>query len=152
MKRLVLLIALTGVRWGEATALKWSDIDEADRMGLLLIRRSHWRGKLKLPKTGKRRYVPYPAVLGDAMKEHRLKVVAEQRASLKDGWCFAAKNGKLLSHGRLSKENKAARAKAGIKRRVTIHGLRRTMTDKLVLKKYDPVARKHVEFKEGKIK
>lgn len=28
----------------------------------------------------------------------------------------------------------------------------RTMTDKLTLKKYDPVARKHVEFKETKIK
>ena len=28
----------------------------------------------------------------------------------------------------------------------------RTMTEKLVLKKYDPVAKKHVEFKEGKIK
>ncbi|MEL6112355.1 MAG: 50S ribosomal protein L33 [Pseudomonadota bacterium] len=28
----------------------------------------------------------------------------------------------------------------------------RTMTEKLVLKKYDPVARKHVDFKEGKIK
>jgi large subunit ribosomal protein L33 len=28
----------------------------------------------------------------------------------------------------------------------------RTKTDKLVLKKYDPVARKHVEFREGKIK
>ncbi|HKJ73351.1 MAG TPA: 50S ribosomal protein L33 [Alphaproteobacteria bacterium] len=28
----------------------------------------------------------------------------------------------------------------------------RTMTEKLSLKKYDPVARKHVEFKEGKIK
>ncbi len=28
----------------------------------------------------------------------------------------------------------------------------RTMTDKLVLKKYDPVARKHVEFRESKIK
>lgn len=28
----------------------------------------------------------------------------------------------------------------------------RTMTEKLVLKKYDPIARKHVEFKEGKIK
>ena len=28
----------------------------------------------------------------------------------------------------------------------------RTMTDKLSLKKYDPVARKHVEFKESKIK
>jgi large subunit ribosomal protein L33 len=28
----------------------------------------------------------------------------------------------------------------------------RTSTEKLVFKKYDPVARKHVEFKEGKIK
>ncbi len=28
----------------------------------------------------------------------------------------------------------------------------RTLTNKLVLKKYDPVARKHVEFKETKIK
>ncbi len=28
----------------------------------------------------------------------------------------------------------------------------RNTTEKLVLKKYDPVARKHVEFKEGKIK
>jgi large subunit ribosomal protein L33 len=28
----------------------------------------------------------------------------------------------------------------------------RTMTEKLVKKKYDPVARKHVEFREAKIK
>ena len=28
----------------------------------------------------------------------------------------------------------------------------RTQTDKIVKKKYDPVARKHVEFKEAKIK
>ncbi|MCG8559831.1 MAG: 50S ribosomal protein L33 [Hyphomicrobiales bacterium] len=28
----------------------------------------------------------------------------------------------------------------------------RTLTEKLVLKKYDPVAKKHVEFKEAKIK
>jgi large subunit ribosomal protein L33 len=28
----------------------------------------------------------------------------------------------------------------------------RTMTDKLVKRKYDPVARKHVDFKETKIK
>jgi len=28
----------------------------------------------------------------------------------------------------------------------------RTMTDKFTVKKYDPVLRKHVEFKEGKIK
>jgi large subunit ribosomal protein L33 len=28
----------------------------------------------------------------------------------------------------------------------------RTMTDKLVMKKYDPVAKKHVEFRESNIK
>jgi large subunit ribosomal protein L33 len=28
----------------------------------------------------------------------------------------------------------------------------RTMTEKMVVRKYDPVARRHVEFKEGKIK
>jgi len=28
----------------------------------------------------------------------------------------------------------------------------RTMTEKMVKKKYDPVARKHVDFKESKIK
>lgn len=29
---------------------------------------------------------------------------------------------------------------------------KRTMPDKLTLKKYDPVVRKHVEYKEAKIK
>jgi large subunit ribosomal protein L33 len=28
----------------------------------------------------------------------------------------------------------------------------RTSTEKLVFKRYDPIVRKHVEFKEGKIK
>lgn len=28
----------------------------------------------------------------------------------------------------------------------------RTMTEKMVMKKYDPIARRHVDFKEGKIK
>ena len=28
----------------------------------------------------------------------------------------------------------------------------RTMTEKMTVKKYDPIVRKHVEFKEGKIK
>ncbi|MGV6820936.1 MAG: 50S ribosomal protein L33 [Parvularcula sp.] len=28
----------------------------------------------------------------------------------------------------------------------------RTMTEKMVVRKYDPIAKKHVEFKEGKIK
>jgi len=29
---------------------------------------------------------------------------------------------------------------------------KRTMTEKMVIKKYDPVVRKHIEYKEAKIK
>lgn len=103
---LVLMMALTGTRWGEATALKCSDIDEAERTGLLLIRRSHWCGKTKLPKTNKRRHVTYPAVLRDAMREHRQRAIAKQHPSFKEGWCFTARNGKLLRHGRLDGETR----------------------------------------------
>lgn len=136
---LVLLLALTGTRWGEATSLKWSDIDEADRTGRLCIKRAHWCGRIKSTKTRKQRVVPYPAVLADAMKVHRLHAIAKQHASLKDGWCFAARNGKLYRHGRLSQENAAVLKRAGINRRVTIHGLRRTMTDLLRLSSVDQV-------------
>jgi integrase len=136
---LVLLLALTGVRWGEATSLKWSDVDEAERTGRLCIRRSHWCGRIKSTKTRKHRIVPYPSILADAMKAHRQRAIVEQHASLKGGWCFTAPNGQLYRHGRLHKENKAVLKRAGINRRVTIHGLRRTMTDLLRLSSIDQV-------------
>jgi large subunit ribosomal protein L33 len=34
----------------------------------------------------------------------------------------------------------------------TGHFYARTMTEKMVVRKYDPVKREHVEYKEGKIK
>jgi integrase len=136
---LVLLLALTGTRWGEATSLKWSDIDEADKTGLLCIRRSHWCGRIKETKTGKRRLVPYPKLLADAMKLHRQRALVDQHPSLKGGWCFSGSTGKVHTHGRLCKENAAALKRAGINRRVTIHGLRRTMTDLLRLSAVDQV-------------
>ncbi len=136
---LILVLALTGVRWGEATVLQWSEIEEAEATGLLAIKRSHWRGHVKEPKTGKVRFVPYPTVLAKAMKEHRRQIVADQHPSLKGGLCFSASNGALLTHGRLYAKNRVVLTNAGIAKRVTIHGLRRTVTDLLRIAQVDHV-------------
>lgn len=128
---LVLLLALTGCRWGEGTALVWADIDEAHETGVLRIRRSHWRGRVKETKSGKERLVPFPAVLLEVMREHRHLLLEEQNPGLEQGWVFPSSNGKLLSNGRLTAANREVLAAAEIARRVTLHGLRRTMTDLL---------------------
>ena len=45
----VTLSAFTGLRWGEMSALRWSDIDPVE--GSIKIRRSNWRGRIGTPKT-----------------------------------------------------------------------------------------------------
>lgn len=53
---LVLLIATTGLRWGEASALRWEDLDLA--AGVVRVRRGNWKGRAVDTKTkGSRRAV-----------------------------------------------------------------------------------------------
>ena len=50
-------MSFTGLRFGEASALMWDDIDH--KHGLIYIRRGNWRGQVVEPKTAKsRRSVP----------------------------------------------------------------------------------------------
>ncbi len=51
----LLCLADTGLRLGEAIALRWGDVDW--RVGLLLVQRSYSHGKLDVPKGGKPRKV-----------------------------------------------------------------------------------------------
>ena len=53
---LALTLALTGIRYGEATALRWSDIDEVG--GAIRIERAQWHGIVGETKTGNVRTVP----------------------------------------------------------------------------------------------
>ncbi|MEY4576802.1 MAG: hypothetical protein RL701_1505 [Pseudomonadota bacterium] len=56
--------ALTGLSWGEATALTWAEIEAAESNGVLHIRRSQVRGEIRnTTKTGKRRVVRFPPEL-----------------------------------------------------------------------------------------
>jgi len=56
---LLRLIALTGMRFGEASAIEWPDIDL--RTGTLKIRRAQWRGQVGHPKAkASKREIPIP--------------------------------------------------------------------------------------------
>lgn len=124
---LVLTLALTGARFGEASALKWTDIDEKN--GVIRIRRSHWRGTVDSTKTGSSRTVPLPDVLRDALRDQRRRLVVEQNPGLSEGWVFPSRAGTLLFGPSLRKPMRAACRTLGLDRRQTIHGLRRTFNN-----------------------
>jgi integrase len=142
---LIVTLVLTGLRWGEASALMWTDIEAAETNGVLRIRRSHVRGIVRnTTKTGKRRVVPFPPELATVLREHRQRMVEEQHPGLQGGWVFANSAGKPKDNGALYQHNRKVLKHAGITKRVTIHGLRRTATDLLRRASVDPVTAKAI--------
>jgi integrase len=142
---LIATLVLTGLRWGEATALMWSDVEAAEQSAALRIRRSHVRGVLRnTTKTGKRRMVPFPAELASLLGDHRRALLATQHAGLDEGWVFPNGAGKPRANGSLCDANRRVLKHAKIGKRVTIHGLRRTATDLLRRAAVDPVAAKAI--------
>lgn len=142
---LIATLALTGLRWGEATALTWPDIEVAEQHGVLRVRRSHVRGVIRnTTKTGKRRLVPFPAELAKVLAEHRRRLIAKQHRGLVEGWVFPSNTGKPLGNGVLCDANRRVLKHAKIAKHVTIHGLRRTATDLLRRAAVDPVAAKAI--------
>ncbi len=71
---LALTLALTGLRYGEATALKWTDVDRGG--GMHQVRRAQWHGKVSTTKTGVIRSVPLVPGLAKVLREHRRRAVA----------------------------------------------------------------------------
>lgn len=65
----VLLGGEAGLRAGEMSALKWSDIDL--RRGTLTVQRSRWRQIEGTTKSGRTRSIPLAERLWDALRKHR---------------------------------------------------------------------------------
>lgn len=86
---LLLLLALTGLRWGEATALRYEDLDEAG--GVLRVARAHWRGHVGETKAGRPRTYPLVPELLEVLREHRRRRMAAQAPGHGEGWCFAVR-------------------------------------------------------------
>jgi integrase len=142
---LIATLVITGLRWGEATALSWTEIEAAEANGALRIRRSHVRAVVRnTTKTGRRRVVPFPPELASLLREHRRALIEKQHPGLSEGWAFANGAGHPPANGSLSFQSQRVLKHAGIKKRVTIHGLRRTATDLLRRAAVDPAAAKAI--------
>jgi integrase len=65
-------LALTGLRWGEATALRWKDLRLDGTRPVVKVRRAIYKGRVEPPKTkyGKRD-VPLNAALVSELRERR---------------------------------------------------------------------------------
>jgi integrase len=135
---LLATLAYTAMRIGEATALRWTDLDE--QAGLIRIRRAQWRGHIKLTKSKRRRSVPFMPPLTDILREYRAWLVATQHLGVGSGWLFpAASIRKARSDelwppcgtGSLRKPLIAVLEAIELEGRITTHGLRRTWNNLL---------------------
>lgn len=93
----LLVVLLTcGLRWGEAAALQWEDVDL--NRGTLTVRRSvtEVKGKHVVgePKTARgRRQIAMPSIAIQALREHRKQMLAEGHPG---PWVFCDQEGGLL--------------------------------------------------------
>lgn len=145
---LVETLARTGMRWGEVSALKWEDIDREQMR--ILVQRSHYRGTISLPKSGRKRTVPMSPKLADVLQTHRQRLLENQDPGLEEGWCFATvvSRGKnkgqvrLRTPSSIAKPWRKACATSGIE--ASPHDLRRTFVDLLRLVGSDPMVEHEV--------
>jgi len=131
---LVLLLGYTGLRWGEATALRVCDIDLARRR--IDVRRafSDVGGLIVLgtPKSHQSRTVPVPRFLAR-------EISAAVTGKHADDLVFTMPGGSML---RLSNWRRAtflpARSRAGVSARFRIHDLRHTAASLMIQAGYPP--------------
>jgi integrase len=134
------VLAFTGLRFGEITALKWRDLDED--AGKLWVRRAQWKGIVDTVKNNKPRTVPLMPELLAVFEQHRAaqhaamtKRLKRQRvpdlASANPGdWIFPSRQpGKLLHSTAPRKPLALATSKAGVEPGFTIHGFRHTFNN-----------------------
>lgn len=140
----LLLLARTGLRIGEAVALKWGDVDWLS--GFITVQRSYVRGRLTSPKNAKARRVDlstqlrhtlhavyarrYESVVAiDATAQASLDA---QRAEALDHWIFPGHGGGLLDPDNFRARVWEPLLKATGLRHVRIHDLRHTYASLLI--------------------
>jgi len=82
--RLILILAWTGMRMGEARALRWSDLQD----GELYVQRSVWRGEEKCTKTDDPRLIALVEPATRVLEEQRQWLLTEQHPGLASGLVF----------------------------------------------------------------
>jgi len=130
---LFLLLARTGVRIGEALALKWQDVDFHG--SFIEVRRSWRRKRLSTPKSGKGRRVDMSRQLQETLRtflETRKEEAWRKGWEQVPEWVFCNEKGKLLIEATVRKYVfYPALSRSGL-RRIRIHDLRHTYASLLI--------------------
>jgi integrase len=127
---LVATLAFTGLRFGEASALKWEDIDLEN--GVIVVRRAQWKGMIDSPKArASRRTVVIPAELARVLGAYRKKQIAAQPPGLATGFVFLSNNGNLLFQSVLTKPIRAAQRACGTRELKAAHAFRHSLNNLL---------------------
>src|SRR5829696_4745922 len=88
-------LAATGLRWGEATALRWKDLRLDGSAPVVRVRRELYRGRIEPPKTRSgKRDVPLDAELVVELRERR----KESEWGREDDLVFPSQVGTPLNH------------------------------------------------------
>jgi integrase len=117
------MLAFTGMRVGEATALQWNDIDEA--AATIRVRRSIDR-HVDTTKTGTKRTAPLLPTLEAIVRDHRRSCDADGLPTEGDAWLFPSRvehhRGKPMHKKALRKPLLAALEAAGLTERSPLMG------------------------------
>lgn len=111
------VLAYTGLRVGEALALRWSDVDLPGRR--LIVQRAVSAAVEGPTKAWQVRYIPLADPPHDALQRLR----AREDFTSRDDYVFCGRTGARLDVSALRKRYHAARKAAGL-RHVKLHGLR----------------------------
>ncbi|MEE8303653.1 MAG: site-specific integrase [Candidatus Tectomicrobia bacterium] len=132
-----LTLARTGVRLGEALALKWDDVDWHGQM--IHVQRGYSERRITTPKNGKTRLVDMSSQLSETLRSllTQRKTETLQREDWQDmpEWIFCSSTGGLLSESLLrSRVWRPCLSKAGLRYR-RMHDLRHTYATILIQQK-----------------
>jgi integrase len=128
-------LAYTGLRIGEAIALRWSDVDLERRR--LIVQRATSAGIEGPTKSWQVRYVPLADPAARAFERLRVRGDFTER----DDYVFCNRIGQRLDDSAIRRRYHAAREAAGL-RVVKLHGLRHG-AGSLVARETDPVFVQH---------
>ncbi len=90
----VLVLARTGMRLGEAAALRWEDVDLT--RGFADVRRAFWRGRAQAPKSGRERRVDLSRQCIGVLRDLRRDAAAAAGlyGRVPSPWLFASASGR----------------------------------------------------------
>jgi len=117
----------TGMRFGEISALEWSDIDL--EQGQIHVRKSQVAGNVGPTKTRSYRIVPLHPMVRDILVAHRQWQVKKQVRGLDTGLVFLSEVGGHRFSGILTKPLARCAERAKVKKHVTAHTMRRTFNN-----------------------